>query len=152
MTIEARYVHTNLIAQDWRRLVEFYQRVFGCTPVTPDSNLSGQWVEKITGVTDAEIRVAHLRLPGHDDDGPTLEIIHSNNQEKRQVTAANRPGFGHIAFAVDDVAVALDAVIADGGGCVGDVVSVDIPGRGRVTAVYATDPEGNIVELQKWSD
>lgn len=60
MAIEARYVHTNLIAQDWRRLVEFYEQVFGCTPVTPESTLSGQWVEKITGVTDAEIRVVHL--------------------------------------------------------------------------------------------
>ena len=152
MTIEARYVHTNLIAQDWRKLVEFYQQVFECTPVTPESNLSGQWVEKITGVTDAEIRVTHLRLPGYDVGGPTLEIIHYNSQEKRQVTAANRPGFGHIAFAVDDVEAALDAVMAAGGGSVGDVVAVDIPGRGRVTEVYATDPEGNIIELQKWEN
>ncbi len=152
MAIEARYAHTNLIAQDWRRLVAFYQRVFGCTLATPESDLSGQWVEKITGVTDAEIRVVHLQLPGYDNKGPTLEIIHYNNQEKRQATAANRPGFGHIAFAVDDVKAALDAVIAAGGGSVGDVVSVDIPGRGRVTEVYATDPEGNIIELQKWEN
>ena len=152
MAIEARYVHTNLIAQDWRRLVEFYQQVFGCTPVGPESNLSGRWVEKITGVTGAEIRVAHLRLPGYDDNGPTLEIIHYNSQEKRPATAANRPGFGHIAFAVDDVEAALDAVIAAGGGSVGEVVSVELPGRGRVTEVYVTDPEGNIVELQKWED
>jgi len=152
MAIEARYVHTNLIAQDWRRLVEFYEQVFFCTPVTPESDLSGQWVESITGVTEAEIRVIHLRLPGYNDEGPTLEIIHYNNQQKRPVTAANRPGFGHIAFAVDDVEAALDAVMAAGGGSVGDVVSVDIPGRGRVTEVYATDPEGNIIELQKWEN
>ena len=28
----ARYAHTNLIARDWRRLVDFYQTVFGCVP------------------------------------------------------------------------------------------------------------------------
>jgi predicted enzyme related to lactoylglutathione lyase len=27
----ARYVHTNLIARDWRALAGFYQRVFGCS-------------------------------------------------------------------------------------------------------------------------
>lgn len=151
MAIHARYVHTNLIAQDWRKLVEFYQEVFGCTPVTPERNLSGQWLENITGVPGAEISVMHLRLPGYGDEGPTLEVIRYNSQKKRQVTAANRPGFGHIAFAVDDVKVAKDAVITAGGGSVGDVESVDIPGRGRLTEVYVTDPEGNIIELQKWS-
>jgi predicted enzyme related to lactoylglutathione lyase len=57
----------------------------------------------------------------------------------------------HIAFAVDDVEAARDAVIAAGGGIVGQIVSVDIPGAGEVTFVYATDPEGNILELQRWS-
>jgi hypothetical protein len=30
-------------------------------------------------------------------------------------------------------------------------VSLDIPNAGRVTFVYLTDPEGNIIELQHWS-
>jgi hypothetical protein len=34
---------------------------------------------------------------------------------------------------------------------VGEIVSVEIPGAGRITFVYVTDPEGNIVELQHWS-
>jgi len=29
MTINARFVHVNLGAQDWKKLAEFYQRVFG---------------------------------------------------------------------------------------------------------------------------
>lgn len=151
MTVQARYVHTNLIAQDWKKLVEFYEQVFGCTPATPESNLSGKWLETITGVPEAEIRVIHLRLPGHGDEGPTLEMIRYNQQEDRPATAVNRPGFGHIAFAVDDVKAARDAVLAAGGGRVGDLVSVDIPGRGRLTEIYVCDPEGNIIELQKWS-
>ncbi len=151
MRVPAKYVHTNLIAQDWEILVEFYKNVFGCTPSTPESNLSGEWVETITGVPEAEIRVIHLRLPGHGDKGPTLEVIRYNQQLDRPATAANRPGFGHIAFAVDDIKAARDAVLAAGGGRVGDLVSVDIPGRGRLTEIYVSDPEGNIIELQKWS-
>ncbi len=147
----ARFVHTNVVAQDWRRLADFYERVFGCTPVPPERHLSGQWLEDATGIPGAKIQGVHLRLPGYDERGPTLEIFQYNNQQEPQETAINRPGFAHIAFAVDDVQAARDAVVAAGGRVVGEVVSVDVPGAGTVTFIYATDPEGNIVELQHWS-
>ncbi|MEE8389679.1 MAG: VOC family protein, partial [Anaerolineae bacterium] len=104
-----------------------------------------------TGIPGAKIQGVHLRLPGYDERGPTLEIFQYNNQQEPQETAINRPGFAHIAFAVDDVQAARDAVVAAGGRVVGEVVSVDVPGAGTVTFIYATDPEGNIVELQHWS-
>jgi len=63
----------------------------------------------------------------------------------------NHCGFGHIAFAVDDVDQALQAVIAAGGGVVGKIATTELPGVGVLRVVYARDPEGNIVELQKWS-
>ena len=149
--MQAKYVHTNLIAQDWRKIVDFYQQVFGCTTVVADSHLSGRWLGQMSSVPHAEIRLTHLRLPGCGDEGPTLEIIQYNQQEEAQPTAANRPGFGHIAFAVDDVKTAHEAVLAAGGGSVGELVAADLAGRGRLTVVYATDPEGNIIELQHWS-
>jgi len=65
--------------------------------------------------------------------------------------AANLCGFAHIAFAVDDVDQALQAVIAAGGGVVGKIATTELPGVGVLRVVYARDPEGNIVELQKWS-
>ena len=151
MAIQARFVHTNIIAQDWKRLARFYERILGCALVPPERNLSGQWLEDGTGVSGAEIQGVHLRLPGYGELGPTLEIFQYNHQQEPQETAINRPGFAHIAFAVDDVEAARDAVVAAGGGVVGEIVSVDVPGAGRVTFVYTTDPEGNIVELQHWS-
>jgi catechol 2,3-dioxygenase-like lactoylglutathione lyase family enzyme len=151
MPIPARYVHTNLIARDWQKLFDFYQDVFGCVPVLPDRMLSGQWLDGLTGLAGAEIRVTHLRLPGGAETGPTLEIIAYNQPGEAGPPAPNRPGFGHIAFAVEDVEAGLLAVIAAGGGAVGDLVRADIPGRGRLTVVYAADPEGNIIELQHWA-
>jgi predicted enzyme related to lactoylglutathione lyase len=151
LTIQATFVHTNIIAQDWRRLADFYEQVLGCRPLPPERNLSGQWLEDGTGIARVEIRGIHLRLPGLGEQGPTLEIFQYNHQQERSATAINLPGFAHIAFAVDDVAAARDAVLAAGGGVVGEVVSADVPGAGTVTFVYATDPEGNIVELQHLS-
>lgn len=150
MTVNARYVHTNLVAKDWRRLARFYEQVFGCTPVPPERDLSERWLEDATGVPGAHIRGMHLRLPGYGGDGPTLEVFQYDPQAKRPETAANRPGFDHIAFAVDDVEAACEAVLAAGGGILGEIVSVEVAGAGGITFAYLTDPEGNIVEVQRW--
>jgi predicted enzyme related to lactoylglutathione lyase len=151
MITNPRFVHVNIVAQDWRRLARFYEQVLGCRPVPPERSLSGRWLEEGTGVPGAEIRGIHLRLPGYGGDGPTLEIFEYSSQEGRAGTAINRPGFAHIAFAVEDVERARQAVLAAGGGEIGQVVSLDIPHAGRVTFAYLTDPEGNIIELQHWS-
>ena len=63
--------------------------------------------------------------------------------------AANRTGFTHIAFGVDDVHAAREAVLAAGGQAVGTVESVEVPGAGTITWTYVRDPEGNLIELQR---
>jgi predicted enzyme related to lactoylglutathione lyase len=144
------YAHTNLVAADWRTLCAFYQKVFGCTLVPPERDLSGVWLEKATGIPGAALKGAHLRLPGYGENGPTLEIFSYTAMEGRPTPLGNRLGFGHIAFAVDDVPQALADVIAAGGKAVGEVVVREVPGAGLLTFVYAADPEGNILELQAW--
>jgi catechol 2,3-dioxygenase-like lactoylglutathione lyase family enzyme len=152
MSTSTKFVHVNIVARDWRSLARFYEKVLGCRPVPPERALSGRWLEAGTGVPDAEIRGIHLRLPGFDGEGgPTLEIFQYNVQEGRAATAINRPGLAHIAFAVEDVERAREAVLAAGGSEIGRVVSLDVRGAGSVTFVYVTDPEGNIIELQHWS-
>jgi predicted enzyme related to lactoylglutathione lyase len=150
MPITSRYTHTNLIARDWRRLADFYQQVFGCQPVLPERHLTQPWVAKASGVPGAEIHGVHLRLPGNGANGPTLEIFQYNTEKEGDSPAINRPGLAHLAFAVDDVPTALEAVLTAGGSTVGELVFVEVPGVGRLVFVYAADPEGNILELQKW--
>lgn len=152
MPLGARFVHTNLIAEDWRRLALFYKQVFGCTPVPPVRDLEGDWLALATGISGARLQGIHLRLPGYGDHGPTLEIFQYNRVAQRPATAANRPGFAHIAFSVDNVAAALEAVLSAGGRSLGQVVTIPVLGAGSVTFVYVTDPEGNMIELQCWSD
>ena len=149
--IKAKYKHTNLVARDWRNLAEFYRQVLGCTEVPPERTGIGEWVERCTSVPGAEIRGIHLRLPGYGEDGPTLEIFQYNNAQNRPETAINRPGLAHLAFEVDDVEAARGEVTAAGGTSVGEMVTVDIPDADIITFIYMTDPEGNIIELQKWT-
>lgn len=44
--MQARYIHTNLIADDWRSLSRFYVEVFGCVPVPPERDYTGSDLEK----------------------------------------------------------------------------------------------------------
>jgi catechol 2,3-dioxygenase-like lactoylglutathione lyase family enzyme len=149
--IDARFGHVNLIARDWRALAAFYQRVLGCTPVPPERDLRGEALSAATGVPNAALRGIHLRLPGGGPAGPTLEIFEYDPSLTHPPTAANRPGFGHIAFVVPDVDAARATVVDEGGTPVGEVIATPTTDGRRVTWCYVADPEGNIVELQAWS-
>lgn len=142
-----RFAHVNVIAKDWRRLVEFYQRVFGCRPVPPERDQRGEWLDAVTGVRGTHIRGLHLRLPGG---AATLEIYSYRDAAPRPEIRPNTPGFSHIAFVVDDVEDVARRVLAQGGSTVGEVGHVTIDGVGRLTLQYLADPEGNIVEVQQW--
>jgi predicted enzyme related to lactoylglutathione lyase len=150
MRIAARYVHTNLIAKDWQKLAGFYQEVFGCMPVPPERDFKGETLEAGTGIPGAHLRGIHLRLPGYEQNGPTLEIFNYSPQRPHLRTVVNRPGFGHIAFQVEDVPAACAAVQSTGGKQFGEIVTLAIAGGAKVTWCYMTDPEGNLIELQSW--
>ena len=146
----ARYAHTNLIARDWRRLAAFYRDVFGCVPIPPERDLSGKWLDRATGLSGARITGIHLRLPGYGDDGPTLEIFQYDDMPKRPPSAPNLPGFAHVAFAVDDVEATAQAVFDHGGSAIGELTTRELSDVGVITFRYVADPEGNVIELQRW--
>jgi len=148
--MNAKYKHTNIVAKDWKRLAGFYAEVFGCVPVPPERNLSGEWLDKGAGLKDARLSGMHLRLPGCGAQGPTIEIFQYDRSEEKPVPKANRQGLAHIAFEVNDVVEATDLVLAHGGSRVGEWTSHEVPGVGLLTFLYVADPEGNIIELQNW--
>ena len=146
-----KFVHVNIIAENWEMLSRFYQNAFGCIPLPPKRDLSGGWLDYATGVKQAHLQGEHLKLPGYNECGPTLEIFSYKNSLERPEPAANRLGITHLAFQVQDVQAQLELVVANGGKAIGSVVSNEIPGKGTLTFVYAADPEGNLIEVQAWS-
>lgn len=145
-----RYAHTNIVAKNWRTLADFYIAVFGCTFEPPERNQAGDWLSQGTGVADAALQGAHLLLPGHGANGPTLEIYSYAQIEPLGPGPANRQGLGHLAFEVDDVAATVEQVLAQGGSLAGTITERTIEGVGELSFVYARDPEGNLLELQCW--
>ena len=143
-----RFGHVNVVARDWRALAAFYVEVFGLEPSGAERDISGAWVDQATGVPGARITGRHYRLPGVD---ATLEIFSYDTPVEQTLPSSDRLGFGHIAFAVDDVAAALERLVAAGGSRLGSVATAEVAGESHLEVVYARDPEGNIVELQRWS-
>ncbi len=145
-----RYAHTNIVSNDWRRLADFYIKVFDCKVIPPIRSQEGHWLCKGTGVSNAKLEGAHLLLPGHGPDGPPLEIYQYSDIEQQEPISPNRRGFGHLAFEVESVEKKLEEIESNGGSNQGEIVSRIVEGAGEITFVYARDPEGNLIELQKW--
>jgi len=148
--MKIKFAHTNIIAEDWEKLSQFYIDVFGCEPVYPERDLKGEWLDQVTNLKDIHIRGIHLRLPGYTD-GPTLELFTYNRQDKRnELPGINQPGFAHIAFLVDDVHFYYNKILEHGGSALGKVAEQEVEGVGILTVAYMRDPEGNIVEILNW--
>jgi len=145
-----RYAHTNIVSKNWKKLVEFYVDTFDCKIIPPVRKQSGEWLEKGTGVKNASLEGAHLLLPGHGENGPTLEIYQYGKVEDQEFIMPNKRGFGHIAFEVDSVEKVLLALEKNGGSKLGEVTKRTIENVGEITFIYARDPEGNLIELQSW--
>lgn len=146
-----RYVHTNIIAKDSEKLIDFYKKVFHCKSIGEKRDLRGEWLDKMTGLPNAHIVGEHLCLPGYGEDHPTLEIFSYDEMLSAGAPQINRCGLAHLAFEVDDVQETLKRLLQEGGGQIGEVVNADYGNGRKAVFVYATDCEGNIIELQSWS-
>jgi len=145
-----RFAHTNIAAKNWKSLSGFYIKVFQCKKKPPERNLSGAWLDQATGLKEATLEGVHLLLPGHGDNGPTLEIFTYKDMRDSDPIMANYRGITHIAFEVQDVDQTFDEAVKNGGQALGKVTEKTVDGVGNLKFVYFRDPEGNIVEIQSW--
>lgn len=147
-----QFAHTNIVARDWEKLAQFYIDVFHCSPIYPERDMSGEWIDRITAMKGVHIRGIHLALPGYES-GPTLEIFSYEGQDtEEKESAIHDYGFAHIAFHTDNVDETLERLLAHGGKKYGQLVQKEMKDLGILTVVYARDPEGNIVEIQNWKN
>ena len=145
-----KYTHTNIIAKDAQKIIKFYKEVLGCKSMGQKRDLKGEWVDKLTGIENAHIVGEHLCLPGYEEKLPTLEIFSYESMED-STRAINKCGISHLAFEVDDVEKTLQLLLQNGGEQLGAVVKTKFADGRTAVLVYATDCEGNIVELQSFS-
>lgn len=114
-------------------------REMGLTP----SGFTGEWMDKVVGLDGARAELVVVSAP---DGSGRLELTKFHvplGGSGAESHPANRLGFRHIAYPVEDLDMIVGRLQEDGYDCVGDVL--DYGGEYRVR--YVRGSEGFIVEL-----
>ena len=141
-----KLTHISLTARDARRLSAFYVEALGFRERRPPRRLSGDAVARGNGLPGVSLTSHWLTLP--EGTGPFLEIMEYSETLTRPRPEVNAPGYGHLAFAVPDLAAAVDAVLRAGGTMQGEITNLGTEAA-PCRVVYVRDPEGNILELEQ---
>lgn len=136
-----RFVHAGVVVDDLAGAVEFLAALgLECgEPMT----VEGDWLDRIIDLRDARVEIVMARAP---DETGTVELAKFHappSDADAEPAPPNRPGIGHIAYAVDDLRAAVDGMRAAGWDTVGEVVDY----QGDYLLCYIRGPEGLIVEL-----
>lgn len=136
--------HFSIACSDADRSAAFYRDVFGMEPISDRDVPSGGFVERVTGVPGAHVRIVHLR--GHGFNFELLEYREPRGDERAR--EPNHAGSAHLCFTTED----LDAEYQRLAGLglrfrsPGPVTVVGGPNDGG-KALYLEDPDGNPVEV-----
>jgi catechol 2,3-dioxygenase-like lactoylglutathione lyase family enzyme len=105
--------------------------------------VEGEFLDTVIGIPDSRTEIVMLRPP---DGGTLVELssfVRPDHQPGSPTAMATELGLRNVAFEVDDLQAAVDAVTADGYGLVGGIGQYEHSWR----MAYVRGPEGLIVSL-----
>ncbi|WP_018931707.1 VOC family protein [Gracilibacillus lacisalsi] len=111
--------------------------------VLGETEVNGEWVERIIGLNDVKETVVMLGMP---EGQSTVELVkfHTPTDEKGiQQSSANTLGIRHIAFAVEDIEAVVAKLKKNGAELVGEIQNY----KNAYKLCYVRGPEGIILEL-----
>jgi catechol 2,3-dioxygenase-like lactoylglutathione lyase family enzyme len=138
--------HFSIACSDADRSLAFYRDLFGLELVSDREVGASGFVERVTGVPGARVRIVHLS--GH---GANLELLeYSEPRGDTRAREPNHAGSAHVCFTTDDLDEACASLASRG---------VKIRSRDRAPVVvvggpndggrglYVEDPDGNAIEI-----
>lgn len=138
--------HTGFTVQDVERSLAFYRDLLGMHLVSRYET-AAPYVGQVTGFAGARLKIALLKLGP--EDLHTLELLqYVSHPGAPTDRATNRPGNGHLALRVDDLAAWYERLAAAGVEfrSPGPVPSIEGMNAGA-SAVSLRDPDGFTIEL-----
>lgn len=134
--------HTSFTVPDLDRAVAFWTEQLGFRAASV-SERSGDWQGRVTGVTGARLRVAHLFGHGHH-----MEFIQylSGTDASRRLEP-NMAGAAHVCLEVTDIHATARQLLAAGATLQGQMVEVTSGVASGGRAGYIRDPNGILIEL-----
>ncbi len=134
--------HFALTVSDMDRSLAFYQGLFGMD-VLSDREVERDYVEQITAVPEAHLRIVHL--VGYGKQLELLEYLHPRGADRAR--ALPDAGSAHVCFVSDDLDEDVGR-LRDAGVTFRSmpVTTTNGPNRGG-RGIYVEDPDGNAVEV-----
>ena len=134
--------HTSFTVPDMSSAVRFWTEVLGfeARSVSPRS---GNWQEKVTGIPNANLLVAHLY--GH---GTHIEFVqYLKGASESEPINPNMTCAAHVCFDVKDIEQTWKRLISGGARPQGEIAVIDSGPVKGLKAGYLRDPAGIIIEL-----
>jgi catechol 2,3-dioxygenase-like lactoylglutathione lyase family enzyme len=138
--------HTGITVENLERSLAFWRDVLGFE-LSHTAHQTGELAKEITGVADAEIKLAVLKTPG----GHKIELLEYLAPPDRKRTDA-RPcdvGHVHVALLVDDLDIVLDRIAASGWKAAGKSQTLKTGPNAGKRVVYVRDPDGTTIEFMQ---
>lgn len=110
-----KFIHVNLITDDWTALCDYYKTVFGATDFGNLKDHSGGYKEKVIGVAGVHVIGHHILLPDYKASYPTLEIFTYSIQGRKEVCDETALGINAIGFECTDLEKDLESIVNAGG-------------------------------------
>ena len=139
--------HTGITVSNLERSLAFWRDVLGFE-FSHRTHQTGELAGEITGVPNAEISLAVLKAP----DGHKIELLEYNAPTDRKQHDDLRPcdvGHVHVALAVDDLNVVINAIAASGWNAAGKPQTLQSGPNAGKHVIYVRDPDGTTIEFMQ---
>ncbi|HEX5066060.1 MAG TPA: VOC family protein [Myxococcota bacterium] len=137
-----RFTHLGICVSDLGRSLAFYRDALGFA-VESELSVDGEPSETLLRLRPVKLRAVYLVR-----DGVRIELLHyasPGHAGDGSPRAMNQLGLTHLSFRVDDLAAAAARLETHGARVLGDT-RIDNE-QLRAKAVFATDPDGTLIEL-----
>ena len=139
--------HTGITVSNLEQSLAFWRDVLGFE-LSHTAHQTGELAREITGVADAEIKLAVLRAPG----GHKIELLEYLAPPDRKRRVGLRPcdvGSVHVALLVDDLDAVLESIAASGWKAAGKPQTLTTGPNAGKRVVYVRDPDGTTIEFME---
>lgn len=137
--------HINVVVSDLDEAKAFFVQLGFA--VGDESELSGEWISSIVGLSNVSARYVTLKLPGTETNLELIEYINPHSERDINMGMANKMGFRHIAFEVENI----DEIVQDfkdkGIKFISSIHAYPKTGK---RLVYFWGPDGILLELAQY--
>jgi len=140
-----RIDHVGIVVQDLSAAKAFFLDLG--LEVQGETEVQGEWVERVIGLKDVRVTVVMLGIPGGRVNLELARFYSPVDERSIPEPFANTPGIRHIAFVVEDIGAVVARLKKKGMGTISGIQTATAFENTRYKLCYVRGPEGIIIEL-----